>query len=241
MGHIIKFFRSYIACGIYLLCVKGKVKRMIKNPKKYSIEERYSYAQKVIRNLLKKLKVTIEVSGLEYIETNKKALIVPNHRSLLDCLMLVAICDKPMSFIAKEEAKDIFVIGRLTELLDTMFMQRDNLRQSMEIIKEAINRLNNDRTVVVFPEGTRNRTSQPLLDFKAGSLKPAIESQSDIVPVILRGTETILSSKIRKNYRISVEVLPPLTYEDYKDLSSIELSTQLRLTMEEQYKNPIKL
>ena len=241
MGHIVKFFRSYISCGIYLLFIKGKVNKMVKNKDKYPLSVRYAYAQKVIKKLLKKLKVTIEVSGLEYIETNDKVMVVPNHRSLLDCIVLVAVSDKPLSFIAKEEAKDIFVIGKLTNLLDTLYMKRNNLRQSMEIIKEATNRLIDNKCVVIFPEGTRNQTTQPLLDFKAGSFKPAIEAQASISPVIIRGTDTILSSKVKKTYRVSIEVLPPIIYEEYKDLSSVELSTQVHLLMEEQYKNPIKL
>jgi len=241
MGHIIKFFRSYIFCGLYLLTVKGKVNRMAKHPEKYSLEERYAFAQKIVRRLLKQLKVSIEVSGLEHIEGTEKALVVPNHRSLLDCLVLVAVCDKPLSFVAKDEAKDIIVIGKLTKVLDTLFMQRDNLRQSLQVMKEVAVRLNNNQSVVIFPEGTRNRTTKPIQEFKAGALKGAIESQSPIVPVILRGTDVILSSKLKKQYKVVIEILAPVTYEDYQDLSSVELSTQLHLAMEEQYKNPTKL
>lgn len=241
MGHIIKFFRSYIFCGFYLLTVRGKVNRMAKHPEKYTLEQRYSFAQKIVRKLLKKLKVSIEVSGLEYIESNPKSLIIPNHRSLLDCLVLVAVCDTPLSFVAKDEAQDIIVIGKLTKLLDTLYLQRNNLRQSMQIMKEVANRLNDNKAVVIFPEGTRNRTNQPIQEFKAGAFKGAIESQASIVPVILRGTDVILSSKVKKNYKVNIEILENVNYEDYKDLSSVELSTQLHLLMEEQYKNPTKL
>lgn len=241
MGHIIKFFRSYIACGIYLLTIHGKINRMTKHPERYSEEERYAFAQKVVRKLLKKLKVSIEVSGLEYIETSDKVLISPNHRSLLDCLVLVAVCDRPLSFVAKEEAEDLFVVGKLTKLLDTLYMQRNNLRQSMQIMKEVAKRLDNKKAVVIFPEGTRNKTTQPIQEFKAGAFKSAMETSSNIVPVIIRDTEYILSSKVKKKYKVVLEILAPVTAEDYKDLSSVELSTQLRLQMEEQYKNPIKL
>ena len=51
MGHIIKFFRSYIACGIYLLNIRGKINRMTKHPERYSLEQRYVFAQKVVRKL----------------------------------------------------------------------------------------------------------------------------------------------------------------------------------------------
>lgn len=241
MGHIIKFFRSYIACGIYLLTIQHKINKRIKHPEKYTLEERYKFAQKVVRKLLKILKVNIEVSGLEYIEANPKALIVPNHRSLLDCLVLVAVCDRPLSFVAKEEAEDLFVVGKLTRLLDTLYMQRNNLRQSMKIMKEVAKRLEEEKAVVIFPEGTRNKTKEPLQEFKAGALKPAMETSSCIVPVIIRNTETILSSKVKKKYKVTLEILSPVTPEDYESLSSVELSTQLHLQMKEQYKNPIKL
>ena len=241
MGHIIKFFRSYISCGIYLLTIRGKVNRMAKHPERYTLEQRYTYAQKIVRKLLKKLKVSIEVSGLEHIEGNEKTLVVPNHRSLLDCLVLVAVCDKPLSFVAKDEAKDIVVIGKLTRLLDTLYLQRNNLRQSLQIMKEVANRLNDNKAVVIFPEGTRNRTTQPIQEFKPGAFKGAIESQASIVPVVLRGTDDILSSEVKKRYKVSIEILEAVHYEDYKDLSSVELSTQLHLLMTEQYKNPIDL
>ncbi len=237
MGHIIKFFRSYLFCGIYLMFTYPKINKLIKHKDKYSFEYRYNYARKKINTLMSLLKVKIEVTGLENIEGEDKVLIVPNHNSYTDALILALIVDKPIIFVAKQETASQPFIGKFCRLIDVLFLDRNNLRQSLTVINTAKNLLNENQCVAIFPEGTRNKSnSYSLLDFKAGTFKTAMDTNSTIAPIVIKGSKDILSSSIKKNYLIKIEVLKAIKPNEYQELTSIELSQQVHDLMENKIK-----
>jgi len=228
MGQIIKFFRSYLFCGIYLLFIYPKINKLIKNKEKYSFEYRYNYARKKINTLMSLLKVKIEVTGLENIHGEDKVLLVPNHNSYTDALILSLVVDKPIIFVAKQETAKQPFIGKLCKLIDALFLDRDNLRQSFAVINTAKKLLDNNQCVAIFPEGTRNKSSSyNLLDFKAGTFKTAMDTNSAVAPIVIKGSKDILSSKLRKSYLVKIEVLKTIQPEEYQDATSVELSQQV--------------
>lgn len=228
MGQILKFFRSYLFCGIYLLFIYPKINKLIKNKDKYSFEYRYEYAKKKINTLMSLLKVKIEVTGLENIEGEDKVLLVPNHNSYTDALLLSLVVDKPVVFVAKQETAKQPFIGKFCKLIDALFLDRDNLRQSLSVINTAKEMLNNNQCVAIFPEGTRNKSkSYSLLDFKAGTFRTAMDTNSAVAPIVIKGSKDVLSSAIKKHYLVKIEVLKTIKPEEYEDLTSVELSQQV--------------
>lgn len=228
MGRIIKFFRSYLFCGIYLLFIYPKINKLIKHKDKYSFEYRYAYAKKKINTLMSLLKVKIEVTGLENIESEDKVLLVPNHNSYTDALLLSLVVDKPIIFVAKKETLKQPFIGKLCNLIDALFLDRENLRQSLVVINQAKAYLEQNRCVAIFPEGTRNKSnSYDLLNFKPGTFKTAIDTNSAIAPIVIKGSKDILSSRVKKSYLVKIEVLRAIQKEEYADLTSVELSQQV--------------
>ena len=65
-------------------------------------------------------------------------------------------------------------------------MDRENLRQSMQVINEAADAVKEGKNVILFPEGTRSRKGNQLLEFKSGSFKIAVKAKCPIVPVALK-------------------------------------------------------
>ena len=107
------------------------------------------------------------------------------------------------------------------------------LHPSSFILREEGN-----KSWTVFPEGTRSRLENFDVDeFKYGTFKLAINSKKPIIPVALSGTWRIFDNRVKmKYYPIQFSFLKPITYEEYKDMTSIELAKHVEALVKEEHK-----
>ncbi len=169
-----------------------------RHPEKYPLEKRYKRVRGLIRYVLQRMRLDITAEGYEKYINNKKArLLVGNHLSDLDPLLLIALSPDPISFVAKKETYNFPVIGLALRAIDGIFMDRDDMVQSARCLKQCGERLKKgDISYFIFPEGTRNKDPKgPLLEFKAGAYKAAVWGGVEIQEVALYGTFRILHKK----------------------------------------------
>ena len=100
-------------------------------------------------------------------------------------------------------------------------MDRKDRRQSIKAIRSGIELLKAGHSIVVFPEGTRSKGG-PVQEFKGGSLRLGTDAQVPIVPVAIRGTSTIMEKNKGwiKPGKVTITVLPPLAYDQYKEMDT---------------------
>ncbi|MDY4787692.1 MAG: lysophospholipid acyltransferase family protein [Bacilli bacterium] len=230
-----KYFRLFFTIGLYLLVIYPKIFVYSVFKKKISYEKRYSFAIKILKKLTKALHVKYDVRGLENIPSGNNIVFCPNHQAVLDPCILELI-DKKAFIIAKMETRRYPYVGKIANMIDSLFLDREDIRKSFLTIKEASERLsNNDTNFLIFLEGTRSKNeNMKMNDFKPGGLRPAFENHSTIVPVALCGYYKLLSTKIQqKQYLVEVEFLKPLTYDDYKDKTTVEVAKQIHDDIQE--------
>ncbi len=162
----------------------------------------------------------VEVKGLENIplNTGKGYLFVGNHKSAMDIPLLAKYIPFPIAFIAKASLKKVPFISQVMILMDCLFLQREDVRQAVEIIKAGVIKLQRGESLVIFPEGTRSR-GEALLPFKQGSLKLAEKSNSPIIPFALKGTEDLYGKngfKV-KSARIQLSFAAPIYLDTLND------------------------
>ena len=134
--------------------------------------------------------VKMEVTGRENIPDDTAVLYVSNHRSYFDILTGYTQVKGFCGFVSKIQMQKIPFLARWMNLLNCLFLDRHDMRQSMETIKKGTEQLKNGISVWICPEGTRNRhpDETPTLEFKEGSLKMAERANVPVVPVALSGT-----------------------------------------------------
>ena len=88
-----------------------------------------------------------------------------------------------------------------------------------------------DTSVGVYPEGTRNRTDDTLIDFKPGCFKIAVWAKSPIVVSVVHNTNMIKKHGPFRKTKIVMEILDVLEYEDFKGMSTIEIGELVREKM----------
>ena len=148
----------------------------------------------------------IEVSreGPAQLPKDQPLVVVANHASYLDAMILTATLDLPLHFVAKRSLRTP-LLGRLLQRLGTEFVARDDVRQSVEDAERLLQRVHRGDAVVFFPEGTFTATPG-LRPFRLGAFKVAAESRTVIVPVALRGSREVLRGESRSPRPGRVEV-----------------------------------
>lgn len=180
----------FIFYAFYTLYLELKIKFMYKNFAGKKADRLISeIVSKWAKNILDKIGVKVDVIGQKNIG-ERNYLFVSNHQGIFDPLVMLAYIDKSMGFIAKKELLKVPVIREGMKKIHCVFMDRENMRESVKAIARGIDNLKNEYSMVVFPEGTISKCHK-MLDFKKGSFKLAIKSGVSIIPVAIDGSYRI--------------------------------------------------
>jgi 1-acyl-sn-glycerol-3-phosphate acyltransferase len=165
-----------------------KAKKLKKQNKLDELEKLLDKMSKEWSNKLLKLAgIKVTVHGIENVPKDGKVLFVSNHQGNFDIPILLGCLDRRIAFIAKEEIRKMPFISGWMELIECIFIDRNDIRQSIKAINKGAKYIENGRAMVVFPEGTRSIDGS-LNEFKAGSLKLAVKSKSKIIPLTINGS-----------------------------------------------------
>ncbi|WP_028044143.1 lysophospholipid acyltransferase family protein [Candidatus Stoquefichus massiliensis] len=201
-----------------------KIRYYNKHLDETSFEERFDFGQKMIRKINSKSRVHIHCYGVENLPEEQGYLLAPNHQGLFDALILFGTHDKPFKAIVKEELMSVFVLGKVLKMLQFEAMDRQNLRASMKIIKKATKEMSSGRNYVIFPEGTRCRKQNQMLEFKGGTFKSVVDAKKPIVPVALIDCYKVFDNNTIAPVDAQIHYLEPIYYDDYKDMNSTEIA-----------------
>lgn len=223
--YVTAFFR-----GLYkILWAYPKICRYAKRKDKYPFEVRYAYIRKLVNVVFKSFKVEVDARNLEKLSFNDTYLFVCNHQGVMDALTLVYLFEKPMTFVSKVEAKKIPIIGKACEAIDVIFIDRENIRDAVKMVKTSKEYLNVGRNVAIFPEGTRTKDANYMTgDYKAGALKPAYETKKNMAVAAIDGSYKIFSKKYNKDLKVVVDVIEVLDYENYISKNTGDLAMEIQ-------------
>ena len=161
---------------------------------------------------LRVCRLPLLVQGLEHIPAAGPLVMVANHASYLDGLILVAaLRERGYSFAAKRELRDSFVPRLYLQSIGTDFVERSDVRQGVEDATRLAESVRAGRSAIFFAEGTFGR-SAGLLPFRMGAFVIAAQTGVPLVPVIIRGARSVLrdGSWIARRGALVVTVAPPL-------------------------------
>ena len=137
---------------------------------------------------------SFKVTGKEVFDGLENSIVVCNHNSLIDIPISTPFLPRANKTIAKKSFVYVPLFGWVYQFASVIVDRKDN--QSKKASYEKMkNVLNNGLDMLIYPEGTRNRTNAPLKSFYDGAFKLAIETQKPIVPVVLLNTKKVLPAK----------------------------------------------
>ena len=151
-----------------------------------SKEEWYPYFFKIARiwakTILFVMGFRLEVEEEQKINPKKSYIFTPNHTSMIDIMVMLAITKNPFVFIGKSELAKIPIFGFFYKRTNIL-VDRSNPRSRKKAFDEANRRLKNGISICVFPEGMVPDEKIVLSEFKSGAFRLAIEHKVPIVPI----------------------------------------------------------
>ena len=121
-------------------------------------------------------------------------MVMMNHQSLLDIIVIEYIHSRDLAWVAKKEIADLFFFGHIIKAPRMISVDRENKAGIIHLLKEAKDRLDKNRPIAMFPEGTRSN-GKAMLNFKPGAKMIANKYNLKVQPIILFNTRNIVDSK----------------------------------------------
>ena len=171
----------------------------------------------------------LEVKGRENLDKSCQYIIVGNHTSWGDILVLFIATRQMLRFIAKAELAKLPFIGYMMKRMGMVFVERGNARKSAHSVKATLDKIKDGAKMVGFPEGTRSQTGK-IGEFKKGLIMIAVKSGIDIVPV---GLQNVYNVWPRNNYafrsgKVKAIIGEPISTLGYNETNVSELVEKVK-------------
>jgi 1-acyl-sn-glycerol-3-phosphate acyltransferase len=175
----------------------------------------------------------IRIEGREKAVKGTTYIIISNHQSILDILLINCLRYR-FKWISKIENLKVPVLGWYLRMADYITVDRGNKESKEEMFEESINCLNDGTSIMLFPEGTRS-VNREIGFFKRGAFQLAISAQKPILPILMDGTGGVLPKHgfiFSTGHRIRIKVFDPVYPESFNtddpDLLALNFSTFMK-------------
>ena len=171
-----------------------------------------------------------EIIGAEKIPTDGAVVIAGNHKHILDQCITIAATKRVIHYMAKKEYFD-GMFAWFFRAAGCISVDRGN--NDTSCIRSAMRVLKKDGAIGIFPEGTRNRTDEFLLDFKPGAVALAKKADAYIVPFGLTGDYKFRTKNLTIRYGEPFKAADMTVAEANQRLQS-EVEKLMRTSIEEE-------
>lgn len=199
---------------------------------RYTEEERYELLKYIDRHAIWGGNLNIEAHGTENIPKENGFMFFPNHQGLFDVLAILQVCPVPFSVVAKKEVAEIPFLKQVFACMKAFIIDREDIKQSMQVIINVVKEVKAGRNYLIFAEGTRSKQGNKPQEFKGGSFKAATKSKCPIVPVALIDSFKAFDTGSIEKLTVQVHFLPPMYYDEYKDMKTTEIAAEVKHRIE---------
>lgn len=203
---------------------------------RYTEEKRYALLKMIDGRANKGGNITIDAHGTENILRQNGFIFYPNHQGLYDVLAIIQACPVPFSVVAKQEIGNIPFLKQVFACMKAFVIDREDIKQSMQVIINVTKEVKKGRNYLIFAEGTRSKKGNHPQEFKGGSFKAAMKAKCPVVPVALIDSYKSFDTGSAAPLTVQVHFLEPIPYEEYKDMKSTEIAAEVKRRIEETIK-----
>jgi len=164
--------------------------------------------------MIARLKLLVE--GDNFLFSHRPAVFIFNHQSAMDMLITAKLLREDIVGVAKKEVQSQPLIGPVLKFAGTVFVDRSNVGDPRAALEPAIEALEEGKSVVIAPEGTRSKDGT-LGDFKRGAFHLARQAGVPIVPIVIHNAVDALPNKsmVIRPAEVKVTVLEPIDTSEW--------------------------
>ena len=223
-----RFVRMFLAHPFAFIGAYCKLHRYAQHPERYDEKVMFQHVSYMMRLAIDGGNVDLKIYGQENIPTENGFMMYGNHQGLFDVVAIPASYEGPLAVVYKKELKDTPLLKLIYATTKSFAMDREDVRQSLTVIQAVTEEVKKGRNYLIFPEGTRSKNGNVMGEFHAGSFRCAIKAKCPIVPIAFIDSFKVLDQKGSKPVTAQIHYLPPIPYEEYKDLKSTEVAALVK-------------
>lgn len=219
-------------CFFYLPKMLIRLYSYARHVDRYSEEERYAMLKDIVYHANRAGRINIKPYGIHNIPKKNGFIFYPNHQGLYDVLAVVEVCPVPFSVVNKKEVANIPFLKQVFACMKAYSIDREDLKQSLQVILNITKDVKVGRNFLIFSEGTRSKQGNELLDFKGGSFKAATKAKCPIVPMAIIDAYKAFDTSSIEKLTVEVHFLEPILYDEYKEMKTVEIAAEVKKRIE---------
>ncbi len=170
----------------------------------------------------------IRIEGRKKIVAHIPYIMVANHASGADILVLYRLF-RPFKWVAKRSLFFMPFMGWNMWLNGYIPIVRSKGKSKLQMMDKAVVAVKSGNSVMIFPEGTRSPDGK-IQTFKTGSFRLAVETQTAILPIAVKGTFSAIRKgglMIHKNHQIKAIVMEPIPFDTFRNMEIKDIATMV--------------
>ena len=217
-------FVQLIICNLPRIYMIPRMAYMAGHPEKYTEEQCYRYARLAVKRMVTSGHIKTLAFGLENLPKEGGYVMFPNHQGKYDAIGIVSTHKKPCAIVIDDAKSHMILTSQFIDLVGGKRLRKDDLRQSVRLIREISEEVAAGRKYIIFPEGGYERNHNSVCEFKPGCFKSAMKARAPIVPVVLIDSYKVFEDLSVRKVTTQLHYIPARYYDEYKTMKTAEVS-----------------
>lgn len=223
-----------ICAAITLVILIILVIQIIKSGKNYKAKWKHEIIYQAVKFILMMVRVSTKVEGKENIPPKHPFVVYGNHKSMCDVMIVYKVYHTQMSAVAKNSLANLPILSSLMRSFKVAFINRENDREGVKALLEAIKVVEGGFSMMIFPEGgIKSREVETMVELKPGAYKLATKANATISPVSIVGSSKISKNAPFKRTKVKVIIHKPIQPSDYEGMDTIHLGEMVGKIIDE--------
>ena len=205
-----------------------KLWRYAAKPEKYREIEMWNHIHYMMGRAVKAGNIDLKVTGLENLPEKDGFMLYANHQGMFDVVAMAATWKRPLAAVLKKELAEVPLLKQIRLCTRSFCMDREDVRQSLEVIQNVTKEVQAGRNYLIFPEGTRSKKGNVMGEFHGGSFRCAVKAKCPIVPVALIDSFKVLDQKGSAPVAVQLHYLNPIPYEEFEGMKAAEVAALVK-------------
>lgn len=206
---------------------------MIKHEDRFTEEQRYECAMRMVRHMAKRAQTKTNTYGRENLPADGGYILYSNHQGKYDALGIMISHIKPLAMLWEERSADRPMARQVRDLAKGKTIRLDDYREQIHVLNEIAQEVAAGRRFLIFPEGGYKDNRNFLQEFKSGCFMAAIKSKRPVIPVAIYDSWRSMDTARPGRVTTQVHYLKPILYDEYKLMKKKELCDLVKSRIEE--------
>ncbi len=210
--------------GWYALLTVPRANYMIRHKDRYSDEERFDFARRMIDHMRRCSHTATRVYGKENIPQEGGAIFFSNHQGKYDALGILLALKKPCGVLWEKKQANRLMSRQVCRLLEGVTIDLTDMRDKVRSIRKVTDAVQSGRDFLIFPEGGYTDNHNELQEFQTGCFSCSLRTKGPVVPVVIYDSYKAMNSNTFEKVITQVHFLKAILYEEYGSMTKQQLA-----------------